>query len=220
VSTPYGPYDPGQQQGGYPPQDGYPPQGGYPPQDGYPPQGGNAPQGGYPPQGGYARQGGYPPQGGYAQQGGYPPQGGGYTAYPQQQGGYAPAGAPRGYLQGGPVGFIDAIKLAFQNIFEYNGRASRSSYWWFALAELIGWVGILILAVIFAAVHAPIISILLYLAAGIASFLVSLALTIRRLHDQDKSGFWYFIAFVPFIGGIWLLVLTVMEGTPGPNRFG
>jgi uncharacterized membrane protein YhaH (DUF805 family) len=208
VSTPYGPYDPGQQQGGYPPQDGYPP------------QGGNAPQGGYPPQGGYARQGGYPPQGGYAQQGGYPPQGGGYTAYPQQQGGYAPAGAPRGYLQGGPVGFIDAIKLAFQNIFEYNGRASRSSYWWFALAELIGWVGILILAVIFAAVHAPIISILLYLAAGIASFLVSLALTIRRLHDQDKSGFWYFIAFVPFIGGIWLLVLTVMEGTPGPNRFG
>jgi uncharacterized membrane protein YhaH (DUF805 family) len=220
VSTPYGPYDPGQQQGGYPPQDGYPPQGGNAPQGGYPPQGGYARQGGYPPQGGYARQGGYPPQGGYAQQGGYPPQGGGYTAYPQQQGGYAPAGAPRGYLQGGPVGFIDAIKLAFQNIFEYNGRASRSSYWWFALAELIGWVGILILAVIFAAVHAPIISILLYLAAGIASFLVSLALTIRRLHDQDKSGFWYFIAFVPFIGGIWLLVLTVMEGTPGPNRFG
>ena len=31
---------------------------------------------------------------------------------------------------------------------------------------------------------------------------------------------WYFIAFVPFIGGIWLLVLTLMEGTPGPNRFG
>jgi uncharacterized membrane protein YhaH (DUF805 family) len=160
-------------------------------------------------------------QGGNAPQGGYPPpQGGGYAPYPQQQGGYAPAGGPRGYLQGGPVGFTDAIKLAFQNIFEYNGRASRSSYWWFALAELIGWVGVLILAVIFAAVHAPVVSILLYLAAGVASFLLSLSLTIRRLHDQDKSGFWYFIAFVPFIGGIWLLVLTVMEGTPGPNRFG
>jgi uncharacterized membrane protein YhaH (DUF805 family) len=185
VSTPYSPYDPGQQQGGYPPQ------------------GGNAPQGGYPPP-----------------QGGYPLQGGGYASYPQQQGGYAPADGPRGYLQGGPVGFTDAIKLAFQNVFEYNGRASRSSYWWFALAELIGWVGVLILAVIFAAAHAPVLSILLYLAAGIASFLLSLSLTIRRLHDQDKSGFWYFIAFVPFIGGIWLLILTVMEGTPGPNRFG
>ena len=159
--------------------------------------------------------------GGNAPQGGYPPpQGGGYAPYPQQQGGYAPAGGPRGYLQGGPVGFTDAIKLAFQNIFEYNGRASRSAYWWFALAELIGWVGILILAVIFAAVHVPVLSILLYLAAAIAAFLLSLSLTIRRLHDQDKSGFWYFIAFVPFIGGIWLLVLTIMEGTPGPNRFG
>ena len=173
MSTPYSPYDPGQQQGG------------------------NDPQGSYP-----------------------PPQSGGYAPYQQQQGGYAPAGGPRGYLQGGPVGFTDAIKLAFQNIFEYKGRASRSSYWWFALAELIGWVGVLILAGIFAAVHAPALSIMLYLAAAIAAFLLGLSLTIRRLHDQDKSGFWYFIAFVPFIGGIWLLVLTVMEGTPGPNRFG
>ena len=179
MSTPYSPYDPGQQQGG------------------------NAPQGSYP-----------PPQGGYS------PQGGGYAPYPQQQGGYAPGDGPRGYLQGGPVGFIDAIKLAFQNIFEYKGRASRSAYWWFALAELIGWVGVVILAAIFAAVHVPVLSILLYLAAAVAAFLLSLSLTIRRLHDQDKSGFWYFIGFVPFIGGIWLLVLTVMEGTPGPNRFG
>jgi uncharacterized membrane protein YhaH (DUF805 family) len=153
------------------------------------------------------------------QQGGNAPQGGGYAPYPQQQGGYAP-GAPRGYLQGGPVGFADAIRLAFQNIFEYKGRASRSAYWWFALAELIGWVGVLILAAIFAAVHVPVLGILLYLAAAVAAFLLSLSLTIRRLHDQDKSGFWYFIAFVPFIGGIWLLVLTVLEGTPGPNRFG
>jgi uncharacterized membrane protein YhaH (DUF805 family) len=198
VSTPYSPYDPGQQQGGNAPQGGYPP-----PQGGYPAQGGNAPQGSYP-----------PPQGGYS------PQGGGYAPYPQQQGGYAPADGPRGYLQGGPVGFTDAIKLAFQNIFEYKGRASRSAYWWFALAELIAWVAVLILAAIFAAVHVPVLSILLYVAAAVAAFLLGLSLTIRRLHDQDKSGFWYFIAFVPFIGGIWLLVLTVMEGTPGPNRFG
>jgi len=152
----------------------------YSPYDPSQPQGGSAPQGSYPPP-----------------QGGYPAQGGGYAPYPQQQGGYAPASDPRGYLQGGPVGFTDAIKLAFQNIFEYKGRASRSAYWWFALAELIGWVG-----------------------AAVAAFLLGLSLTIRRLHDQDKSGFWYFIGFVPFIGGIWLLVLMVMEGTPGPNRFG
>jgi uncharacterized membrane protein YhaH (DUF805 family) len=77
-----------------------------------------------------------------------------------------------------------------------------------------------ILAVIFAVAHVAILSVLLYLAAAVFSVLVSLSLTVRRLHDQDKSGFWYFIAFVPLIGGIWLFVLTLLEGTPGPNRFG
>ena len=207
MSTPYGPYDSGQQ-----PSGGYP-QGPYPPQEGYargphPQQGGYAP---FPPQqGGYAA---YPPQDGYAA---YPPQDG-YAAYPPQDG-YAQAG-PRGYLQGGPVGFGDAIAEAFRNMFNYQGRASRSAYWWFALFQVLAWVGVLILAFIFAAVHVPAVSILLYVAAVIGSILVSLSLTVRRLHDSDKSGFWYLIAFVPF-GGIVLLVFTLLEGTPGQNRFG
>jgi len=196
VSTPYGPYDSGQQ-----PSGGYPP-GQYPPQDGYAP-------GPHPQQGGYAA---YPPQG-YAA---YPPQGG-YAAYPPQDG-YAPVG-PRGYLQGGPVGFGEAVAEAFRNMFNYQGRASRSAYWWFALFEALAWVGVLILALIFAAVRVPALSILLYVVAVIGSILVGLPLTVRRLHDTDKSGFWYFIVFVPF-GGIVLLVFTLLEGTPGRNRFG
>ena len=217
MSTPYGPYDSGQQPSGGYPQGPYPPQEGYAPGP-HPQQGGYAPfppqQGGYaayPPQEGYAP---YPPQDGYAP---YPPQQGGYAAYPPQ-GGYAPAG-PRGYLQGGPVGFGDAIAEAFRNMFNYQGRASRSAYWWFALFQVLAWVGVLILAFIFAAVHIPAVSILLYVAAIIGSILVSLSLTVRRLHDSDKSGFWYLIAFVPF-GGIVLLVFTLLEGTPGQNRFG
>ena len=196
MSTPYGPYDAGQQ-----PSGGYPP-GQYPPQDGYAP-------GPHPRQGGYAA---YPPQD-YAS---YPQQDG-YAAYPPQDG-YAPAG-PRGYLQGGPVGFGDAVAEAFRNMFNYQGRASRSAYWWFALFEALAWVGVLILALIFAAVRVPALSILLYVAAIIGSVLVSLSLTVRRLHDTDRSGFWYLIAFVPF-GSIVLLVFTLLEGTPGPNRFG
>ena len=199
MSTPYGPYDSGQEpSGGYPPRQ-------YPPQDGYAP-------GSYPPQGGYAP-GPHQPQDGYAP---YPPQGG-YAAYPPQDG-YAPAG-PRGYLQGGPVGFGDAIAEAFRNMFNYTGRASRSAYWWFALFEVLAWVGVLILALIFAALHVPALSILLYVAAVIGSILVGLPLTVRRLHDTDRSGFWYLIALVPF-GGIVLLVFTLLEGTPGPNRYG
>jgi len=207
VSTPYGPYDSGQQPSGGYPQGPYPPQEGYAPGP-HPQQGGYAP---FPPQqGGYAA---YPPQDGYAP---YPPQDG-YAAYPPQDG-YAQAG-PRGYLQGGPVGFGDAIAEAFRNMFNYQGRASRSAYWWFALFQVLAWVGVLILAFIFAAVHVPAVSILLYVAAVIGSILVSLSLTVRRLHDSDKSGFWYLIALVPF-GGIVLLVFTLLEGTPGQNRFG
>ncbi|HTU08685.1 MAG TPA: DUF805 domain-containing protein, partial [Trebonia sp.] len=189
---------PGYGQGGQP---GYG-QGGY----------GQGGQGGYD-AGGYQQQGGYQSQPGYPQAG-YAPMPG----YPQQ-GGYAPSG-PQGYLQGGPVGFREAVSLAIHNTFTYTGRASRSAYWWWVLGELIAWIGVVILAVIFASIHVAAISVLLYVVAGIALFLVSLPLLVRRLHDQDKSGFWVFISFVPFIGGIWLLVLTLLEGTPGPNRFG
>ena len=85
---------------------------------------------------------------------------------------------------------------------------------------MVAWIGVWILAIIFAAAHVGALSILLYVVAAIAFFLVGLSLVVRRLHDQDKSGFWIFIALVPFIGGIWLLVLTLLEGTRGQNRFG
>ena len=116
--------------------------------------------------------------------------------------------------------FRDAVTLGIRNAFTYTGRASRSAYWWFAAFEVVAWIGVLILALIFTAIHVSAIAILLYVVAAIAAFLISISLTVRRLHDQDKSGFWYFIVFVPFIGGIWLLVLTLLEGTRGPNRFG
>lgn len=61
-----------------------------------------------------------------------------------------------------------------------------------------------------------VIDIILY----IGLFLTSLSLTVRRLHDTDRSGWWYLITLMPFVGGIVLLVFTLLEGTPEPNRFG
>lgn len=50
---------------------------------------------------------------------------------------------------------------------------------------------------------------------------VSLALTVKRWHDRDKSGFWVFITLVPLIGSIWHMVETsFLPGVPGPNRYG
>jgi len=53
-----------------------------------------------------------------------------------------------------------------------------------------------------------------------AVLIPSIAVIVRRLHDVDKSGKWVFIAFIPFIGSIWLLVLECTEGTWGENQYG
>jgi uncharacterized membrane protein YhaH (DUF805 family) len=231
VSTPYRPYGAGQDppgtpggygqdggygqasypqggdgQGGYQ-QGGYG-QGGYG-QGGY--QQGGYGQGGYG-QGGYGQsgygQGGYG-QGGYGQQPGYPPM----PAYPPQAG-YAAAG-PQGYLQGGPVGFSEAVSQALRNMFTYTGRASRSAYWWFALFS----VGVVIvLEVLALSLHG--FGLVLAFLGYIALALVSVPLGVRRLHDQNRPGFWYFIVLVPFVGGLVLLIFMLLEGTRGPNRFG
>ena len=73
------------------------------------------------------------------------------------------------------------------------------------------------LQTIFGALGIPGILLALY---GSAVFIPNLAVNVRRLHDQDKSGWWILISLVPLIGGIWLLVLYFIEGTRGPNRFG
>jgi uncharacterized membrane protein YhaH (DUF805 family) len=55
---------------------------------------------------------------------------------------------------------------------------------------------------------------------GLALFIPSLAVTVRRLHDQDKSGWLVLLPLIPLVGGIILLVFMLLEGTQGPNRFG
>jgi len=144
-----------------------------------------------------------------------------YEAYPSHPPtGYPPA-APLSYLQGGPVGFGEAVRQAFSNGFVYRGRASRSAYWWFVLFEVIAAIVLELLIVIPAVTHSSAIVVLFVIVVTIAWIyvtLVGLALTVRRLHDIDRSGWWVLIGLVPF-GGIVLLVFALLEGTPGPNRF-
>jgi uncharacterized membrane protein YhaH (DUF805 family) len=60
---------------------------------------------------------------------------------------------------------------------------------------------------------------LLFLVVALGLFLPSLAVTVRRLHDTGRSGWWYLISLVPF-GGIVLLVFCCLDSTSGPNQFG
>jgi uncharacterized membrane protein YhaH (DUF805 family) len=142
------------------------------------------------------------------------PQGGdqgGYQPYPQGSGGWEP-GTPQGYLQGGPVGFGEAISQAFKNLLTFNGRASRSAYWWFFLLMVI-------IAIVIDIVSAASgVKALQYL-ADVVIFVLSLAVQVRRLHDTNRSGFWWFIALVPIVGSIVLIVFDCLPGTPGPNKY-
>ncbi len=55
---------------------------------------------------------------------------------------------------------------------------------------------------------------------SLAVLLPSLAVFVRRLHDIDKSGWWFFINLIPIVGQIWLLILLFTEGTRGTNKYG
>jgi uncharacterized membrane protein YhaH (DUF805 family) len=240
MSTPNGPHDPyspgsqdaGQQQGSYGQQAPYGQPGSYgqPAPYGQP---GSYGQQGSGQQGSYGQQGqqapyGQPPQGGYTPYGGGPygqePQGqqGQYGGYGQQPGYGAPytppPPGPDGYLRGGSVGFGEAISLAFKNAFVYQGRASRSAYWWFALFTFI--VYLVIDVVVIAASHSAGARTGLDFVLVIVWLIFGLAVAIRRLHDIDRSGWWYLIGLIPFVGGIVLLVFSLLPGTRGPNRFG
>jgi len=95
----------------------------------------------------------------------------------------------------------------------FSGRARRKEYWMFVLVNL---VFSLVAAFLDGLVGSCVIS-------GLYAFgvlLPGLAVTVRRLHDTDRSGWWVLIAFVPFVGGIWLLVLMTLDSSLRTNRFG
>ena len=144
-----------------------------------------------------------------------------YGVYPSQPDGY-PA-APRGYLEGGPLGFGDAVKEAFSHGFVYRGRASRSAYWWFVLFEAIVWIVLDLLFIIPAGMHnTPAIFAVLFIVLGLVGiylFLVGLALLVRRLHDIDRTGWWMLLALT-LLGTLLLIYWQCQIGTEGPNRFG
>lgn len=150
------------------------------------------------PSGGYGQQ-----QPGYGQQGGYSP-------YPPGQGGWEPD--QRTYLQGGPVGFGEAISEGFKNMFTFQGRASRSAFWWFALLAIIIDVVVAIIAAV-AKVQA-----LQYVVEAIIA-IATIGLQVRRLHDTGRTGWWWWIGIIPIVGGIVLLVFDCLPGTPGPNKY-
>lgn len=111
---------------------------------------------------------------------------------------------------------------------DFSGRSRRKEYWMFALFNMLisTSIGVLALALFVAGLSETAMLSILYPVIGLASlyglfaFIPGLAVTIRRLHDTDRSGWWLLAGFIPLIGAFLLLVFYITEGTRGPNRFG
>ncbi|MEN1785366.1 MAG: DUF805 domain-containing protein [Bacteroidota bacterium] len=104
---------------------------------------------------------------------------------------------------------------------DFKGRARRKEYWMFTLFNIIIFVVLFFMAGTLSSVIASEDLILIPVVLYFFFMLIPLlAVTVRRLHDQNKSGWFYCVSFIPFIGRIWLLILMCTEGTAGPNQYG
>ena len=113
---------------------------------------------------------------------------------------------------------------AYKRYFDFQGRSNRSEYWLFALFWAV--LSIPYCYVVFSdpmgymadPVSMTIVG--LYMLAALASFIPSLAVSVRRLHDTDRTGWLLLLWLIPLLGSLILLVFFVLPGTRGPNKYG
>lgn len=103
--------------------------------------------------------------------------------------------------------FVESIKTCFSKYADFNGRASRSEFWW--------WVLFVFLVSAATSVIGNVVSGLFSLGV----LLPNIAVAARRLHDTDRSGWLQLVALIPLIGWILMIYWCVQEGKD-PNRFG
>ena len=133
---------------------------------------------------------------------------------------------------------LEWMILPFRRYAQFDGRSRRKEYWSFVVLNVI--IYAVLTAMMFAGGlsgyfdSAPIVSApVFFVGAGIAglywlaALFPTVAVTVRRLHDRDLSGWWYLgsvvASLIPVIGllaGIALFIVMLLPGTPGPNRFG
>jgi uncharacterized membrane protein YhaH (DUF805 family) len=101
------------------------------------------------------------------------------------------------------------------NYVGFSGRAQRAEYWYFFLFYILIYV-VLGLLDQFVLGRGPV----LVLAYALVVLIPSTAVSIRRLHDIGKSGWWLFIALVPLVGGLILLYFMVLDSQAGDNAYG
>ena len=115
---------------------------------------------------------------------------------------------------------IDWAMRPLKKYADFSGRAPRAEYWWFYLFMIILYCVAMILDGMSGGGFGGTPYGLFTAILALGLIIPGLAVSVRRLHDTDRSGWWLLISFIPLIGAIVLLVFTVTQGTQGDNRFG
>ena len=103
--------------------------------------------------------------------------------------------------------FTESIQTCFKKYADFSGRASKSEFWWWTLFVILIGIGAQIIGNIPGAL------------VSLGTLLPSLAVTSRRLHDIDRSGWWQLIGFIPLIGWGVFIYWCVQDSTV-QNRYG
>ncbi len=112
------------------------------------------------------------------------------------------------------------LKVVRDNYANFEGRARRQEYWMFTLFNTLFIIAIALVSGLLVSLTDVTALMFLYLIYALGVFIPGLAVAVRRLHDTGKSGWYYLVSLIPFIGGIWLIVLLVTEGDKGANEYG
>ena len=115
------------------------------------------------------------------------------------------------------------------NYANFSGRATRAEYWWFTFVNVVGVIAFMIPLIAFGRVaddsfsDLGVLMIVAMVLIGLGLAIPGIAVTVRRLHDIDRSGWWYLIAVIPivsYVGSFVILIFTIMDGSPCWNRYG
>lgn len=109
---------------------------------------------------------------------------------------------------------------ALKNYALFSGRARRKEFWMFVLFNMLFSFAAVLIDNLIGTANEELGYGIIYGLYVLAVLIPGISLTVRRLHDVGKSGWFYFIALIPFIGAIWLLVLLCTDGNAGENKYG
>jgi uncharacterized membrane protein YhaH (DUF805 family) len=113
--------------------------------------------------------------------------------------------------------FLDVLKNKYAT---FDGRARRSEYWYFVLFYVLILVGLTFVDGLIGTLNEEAGIGVLGVLFALGTMVPGLAVTVRRLHDINRSGWWVLIGLIPLIGDLVLIVFAVQDSQPGTNKYG